>query len=426
MQHTVLVDHELAVSQNGYIVRALVRLTGRAPTRRNRVPINISLVLDRSGSMADGKLAAARDAATFLIERLDPDDTVSVVAFDDDVATVALPATGAGQSGVTRAVRGIQTGGCTNLSGGWLRGRELVAEQKRDGAVNRVLLLTDGHANAGITDPSLLRGLASGAKREGITTSTIGFGAGYDEALLRGIADAGGGNTWYIERQDQASGVFEEEIEGLLSLAAQNVAVEVSPSTLVRLVAVHNDYPYTDLPNHARRFELGDLYAREPKSMLLEFFVPGVDAVETTPVAAITVHAHVMTEGGGIERREVKFSVSTPLDQAGHAEPEVRREMLVLAAAHAREEAVRRERSGDRRGAAEMLRQAAGLIRSAPAAHALGLDEQAADLISGSTILEEAGWNDSDRKYAAQRAYNGRRGKVAYEEKLRRTGRRPD
>lgn len=422
MQHTVLVDHELAVSQHGYIVRALVRLTGRAPTQANRVPINIAIVLDRSGSMSGGPLAAARDAATFLVERLAPEDTVSVVAFDHEVETVALPATGTAQSGVTRAIRQIEPGGSTNLSGGWLRGRELVAEGRQQGAVNRVLLLTDGHANAGITDPALLLGLASGAKREDITTSTIGFGIGYDEQLLRGLADAGGGNTWYIERQDQASGVFEEEIEGLLSLAAQNVAVEVNPSERVRLVAVHNDYPYADLPNNVRRFELGDLYAREPKTMLVEFFVPGISTADMTPIAEITVHAHVMTDAGGIERQEVKFTVSTPLDQAGHAEPEIRREMLVLAAAHAREEAVMRERRGDREGAMATLREAAQLIRSAPAEIASALEEQASDLLASSSVLEESGWNESDRKYAAQRAYNGRRGKMAYEEKLRRSG----
>ena len=422
MQHSVLVDHELAVSQNGYIVRALVRLTGRAPTNANRVPINISIVLDRSGSMSGGPLEAARDAASFLVERLAPEDTVSVVAFDHEVTTIAPPATGAGQTGVTRAIREIESGGSTNLSGGWLRGRELVAEGKRAGAVNRVLILTDGHANAGITDPALLLGLATGAKREDITTSTIGFGPGYDERLLRGIADAGGGNTWYIERHDQASGIFEEEIEGLLSLAAQNLAVEINPSARVRLVAVHNDYPYSDLPNNVRRFELGDLYAREPKTMLVEFFVPGIDTVDLTPIAEITVHAHVMTDGGGIERQEVKFTVSTPLEQAGHTEPEIRREMLVQAAAHAREEAVLRERRGDHHGAVETLRQAAMMIRSAPAEHALGLEEQASDLLESSTVLERHQWNDSDRKYAAQRAYNTRRGKHAYEEKLRRTG----
>jgi hypothetical protein len=75
MHHTVLVDYELAVAQQGFIVRALLELEGKAPTASNRIPLNLSVVLDRSGSMAGDKLAAARDAAAMLVQRLHPDDT---------------------------------------------------------------------------------------------------------------------------------------------------------------------------------------------------------------------------------------------------------------------------------------------------------------------------------------------------------------
>src|SRR5687768_18309224 len=98
MQHKVLVDYELAVAQQGFIVRAMLKLEGQAPTSDNRIPLNLSVVLDRSGSMAGANLGAARDAAAMLIRRLHPNDTVSVVAYDDDVITVAEPATGGTQA----------------------------------------------------------------------------------------------------------------------------------------------------------------------------------------------------------------------------------------------------------------------------------------------------------------------------------------
>jgi Ca-activated chloride channel homolog len=420
MRHSVLVDHELALSQDGYTVRALVRLTGHPPAGATRTPINISLVLDRSGSMAGAKLDAAREAAVFLVQRLALEDRVSVVAYDDDIETVALPVTGADGARVTQAINHIQTGGCTNLSGGWLRGRELVAAHAQPGSVNRVLLLTDGLANAGITAHSLLCGMASGAKREGVTTSTIGFGADYDERLLRGMADAGGGNTWYIERPDQAPGVFEEEIEGLLSLSAQNVAVEIRPGAHVRLVKLHNKYPHLDLPAGARRYELGDLYAREPKSMLVEFFVPGLDEAAVTAVAQVVIHAHVLTDGGNIERQEITIAIETPLGAAGHAEPAVRRELLVLEVARAREEAVARERRGDLDGAGRVLRQAARRISEAAPELARELEDERAALASASQAVVSSGFSESDRKYEGQRSYNARRGKQAYDDKLRR------
>src|SRR5688572_10402594 len=326
MQHKVLVDYELAVAQQGFIVRAMLKLEGQAPTSESRIPLNLSVVLDRSGSMAGAKLDAARDAAAMLIRRLHPNDTVSVVAYDDDVITVAEPATGGTQASLPQQVKAIQAGGSTNLSGGWLRGRELVAQAKRDGGVNRVVLLTDGLANVGITAPDQLLGLCRTACGAGITTTTIGFGADYDEKLLRGMADAGGANTWYIERPDQAADVFAEELEGLLTLCAQTVAAEIRPSSNVTLTAIRHQYPTTTLGSGAARLELGDVYAREPKSLLVEFFVPGLPDAGSDErdiaIAQIALTAHVLTEGGGVERQEIVFPVVTRLSAKGHAEPD--------------------------------------------------------------------------------------------------------
>jgi Ca-activated chloride channel family protein len=432
MHHTVLVDYELAVAQQGFIVRALLKLHGNAPTPDNRIPLNLSIVLDRSGSMAGGKLAAARDAAAMLVQRLHPDDTVSVVAYDDDVTTVAEPATGATQSGLSKHIHSIEPGGSTNLSGGWLRARELVARGKREGGVNRVVLLTDGLANVGITKPDQLLGLCRTACGTGITTTTLGFGADYDEKLLRGMADAGGANTWYIERADQAADVFTEELEGLLTLCAQTVSVEIRPSPAVTLTAIRHQYPTTTLGTGAARLEIGDVYAREPKSVLVEFFVPALldqngDAGDVR-VAELVVTAHVLTEAGGVERQEIAFPVVTRLTAAGHAEPEVRREVLLLDAAKAREDALRLRDEGDLGGAASILRCMSAAIAAAPVDGEVGdeLREQALDLedMAGRFVAEEV--SEEDAKYLAQRAYNAHRGKRAYEAKLSRvSSRRP-
>lgn len=433
MQHQVLVDYELAVAQQGFIVRAMLKLEGKAPTRDNRIPLNLSVVLDRSGSMAGEKLAAARDAAAMLIRRLHPDDTVSVVAYDHDVTTVAEPATGGTQASLPQEVQRIQPGGSTNLSGGWLRGRELVARGKRDGGVNRVVLLTDGLANVGITDPTQLLGLCRTACGAGITTTTIGFGADYDEKLLRGMADAGGANTYYIERPDQAAGVFEEELEGLLTLCAQTISVEVRPSPAVTLTAIRHQYPTTTLGTGGARLEIGDLYAREPKSVLVEFFVPALpdaagDAGEVA-IARIALTAHVLTDGGGVERQEIVFPIAGRLTAAGHAEPEVRREMLLLDAAKAREDALRLRDEGDMDGAGEVLRLMAVQMAAPAAAYsgeaAAELEEQARDLADLAEQFAAHDVREEDAKYLAQRAYNVHRGKRAYEAKLSRATRQP-
>ena len=450
MQHKVLVDYELAVAQHGFIVRALLELQGKAPTPDNRIPLNLAVVLDRSGSMAGDKLAAARDAAAMLVQRLHPDDTVSVVAYDDGVTTVAEPATGEAQASLPAFIRRIEPGGSTNLSGGWLRGRELVARGKREGGVNRIMLLTDGLANCGITDPVQLLRLCRTANAAGITTTTIGFGADYDEKLLRGMADAGGASTWYIERPDQAADVFAEELEGLLTLSAQTVSVEIRPSDSVTLTAIRHQYPTTTLGTGGARLELGDVYAREPKSVLVEFFVPGIvpssrahgseasgsrgiaGAPEEGPardvaIAHITLTAHVLTDAGGVERQEITFPITTCLTADSHTEPEVRREMLLLDAARAREDALRLRDEGDFGSAAGLLRDLSARLAEAPEAYgsvvAAELREQSADLLSMADAFAAENVSEQDAKYLAQRAYNAHRGKRAYEEKLSRGGR---
>lgn len=424
MQPSLLLDHELAVSQDGYVVRALLKLEGRVPDAGARVPLNLSLVLDRSGSMAGEKLAAAREAAALAVRRLRPEDVVSVVAYDDEVITVAPPATGAEQGALPAELLAIPAGGMTNLSGGWLRGHELVAEARRaaggagEGGMHRILLLTDGCANVGITDPKLLVGLCQKARLAGITTTTIGFGADYDEHLLRAMADAGGGGAYYIERPDQAPGVFEEELAGLLSLAAQNVTVEVRPSPAVQLVAVHHRYPETVLPEGVR-LDVGDVYAREPKSLLVEFFVPGLEGGAAVAIADVVVQAYVLTAAGGLERQEVRFPIAAPLDRAGRREPEVRRELLLLEAARAREAALEARERGDYEAGRAALASMAPMLAEVADGDAV-LREEMEDLETMARQFEEGTVSAADAKYLGQAVYNAHRKKEAYAARLRR------
>ena len=213
MKHTLVRDWRPAPRRGQTIVRALLTIEGD-PVAPTSVPdLNIALVLDRSGSMSGAKLEAAKIAATQLVQRMAPEHKASLVVFDHNVTTLAEGAT-ADDALLSASIADIIEGGSTNLSGGWLQGRTL-ASKARDGdrSVNRIILMTDGQANQGITDHSVLSQMCAEAARDGISTSTVGFGEDYDEDLLKGMADAGRGNAWYIERVDQASMVFLEEIE---------------------------------------------------------------------------------------------------------------------------------------------------------------------------------------------------------------------
>ena len=423
MKSQVILDYQLATGRIGYMVRALLKFEGDASQPDGQVPLNLSLVLDRSGSMGGEKIRYAREAAAFLVRRLRPTDVVSVVAFDDQVTTVAEPATGEGQTGLPAEIERIDIGGSTNLSGGWLRGRELVSRigaatdstaQPSRPSVNRVILLTDGQANIGITDHSQLKGLCGRALEDGVTTSTVGFGADYDEELLRGMAEAGGGHSYYIENPDQAPGVFEEEIEGLLSLAAQNIEVRIKPEQFVELINVCNDYPSHGGPG-AITVTLGDLYARDPKSLLIEFFVPGLDELGDRNIAELGVTADVLNADGSIEHQVIRIPVAASLSAEGREEPEIKRTKVLLDAAKAREEARERGQRGDFEGAAAMLREASVACMASP-----GMSEQADDLREMASKYESNAVSPADEKYLYQRAYNARRGKERYEQKIAR------
>ena len=112
-------------------------------------------------------------------------------------------------------------------SGGWLQRPQVLADGAREGSIDRELLHTDGLANVGVTDPAKLIGLCRNAAARGVMTTTIGFGRDYDEELLTAMADAGGGGAHYIEEPDEAPVIFEEELAGLLSIAAQNERVSI-------------------------------------------------------------------------------------------------------------------------------------------------------------------------------------------------------
>jgi Ca-activated chloride channel family protein len=236
------------VWEKGHSVRYLgVGLTAHAPVAtRVRPPLNLALVIDASGSMNGGRLDAARRAAVDVIERLTPRDVLSVVSFASDLVTHvnALPLTHDNKRSAVQAVEGLTTRGSTNLSGGWLRGAECVAAHNRahPGSHNRVLLLTDGHANEGVVDPMELGRQAERLCGQGISTSAVGVGAGYSSAQIESIAGNGGGQLHHAATPPEIVEVVMGELGDLASTVAENVTVEVAYSPGVK-VEILGDFP---------------------------------------------------------------------------------------------------------------------------------------------------------------------------------------
>ena len=273
----------------------------------------------------------------------------------------------------------------------------------------------------GITDPEQLIGLTRAAAQVGISTTTIGFGQGYDEDLLRGMADGGRGATYYIERTDQALGVFEEELEGLLSLAAQNIRVSIRPGRDADFVRVVHQYP-----NHSEAdvltIDVGDLYAREPRRVLMEFLLrPEASEAEEAEVAEVTLAAHVLTRGGGVELHTITLPITLSPEKGGRVDATVRKEIMLLEVAQAREAALEAQQRGDFRAGSALLSQAIVHLEAVAPGDA-ALTEELQDLRAMESTFRADEVSEGDVKYMKQRIYESHRSRDSAKERIRRTG----
>ncbi|MBC8134431.1 MAG: VWA domain-containing protein [Fibrella sp.] len=346
-------------------VDLLVRFQATAPdANATRRPLNLSLVIDRSGSMAGNPLRYAIRAAKDLVERLGPEDMLSVVTYDDGVQTVVPPQAVTDKAAIYGKLDAVRVGGMTNLGGGWLKGCEHVKANADGDRVNRVLLLTDGHANVGITDKTILINTAQQKAEETVATTTLGFGNSFNEDLLIGMARAAGGNFYYIQSPEDASGVFQIELDSLKSVVAQNLTVTLSPDvpkTGTDSLAIGLRGYRTETNSDGKTIVyLGDVYASEDKLLAVELTIPVPDA--TGSMALLTLdYAFDGISGKIIEHGTGSLPVVIPvgtIDEAAAAAPTtgVIVEISRIRIAHAKDEAVEMADKSDTTGAAKLLR----------------------------------------------------------------------
>ena len=362
MELKTTLDIDLVAVETADEVAVVLDLTAPTTAAATRPPHGLQVVLDRSGSMAGDRLDAAKRALEALVARLDPADVFGLVAFDDEVQ-IAVPASPLIDKRATvAAIRALEPGGMTNLSGGFLRG----LQEARRGAAGRgatLLLLSDGHANVGVVDHQALQALAAGGRREGVTTSTIGLGLDYDEALLAALAGGAGGTTHFALDGDAAGAAVAEEVGHLLEQVAQAVTLVIRPADDVPGFQLWNELPVCGV-DAGVMVELGDFYAGEQRRILLSLEVPGMPAPGAATICELEVRwvdLASMTEK--VATVPVNVNVVPGDVAAGRvATPIVRDELAFHKLQRAKREAAERLSGGDGLGGARLMREAAAAV----------------------------------------------------------------
>ncbi len=413
MELNTLMDVDLVAVESEDEVTVMLELT--APAQASdapRAPAAIQVVLDRSGSMAGERLEAACVALAELVERLDPADRLGVVAFDDEVEVVIPAGPVLDKAAARAAVLRIAPRGSTNLSSGLLRGLQEAQRAAVAGGAT-LLLLSDGHANIGVTSAEALEAVAARARRHGVTTSTVGIGLGYDETLLAAIARGGQGTHAFAEDGDGAGTVVAGEVAGLLSKTVQAASLIIRPKASVQTVTIWNDLPSQPVERGVM-IELGDLWAGEARKLLLSFAVPAMPGLGLAEIAALELR-YVAVPEFTEETVTLPLHVNVvPGDQAAGRvrDAKVQSELLFQQAQDAKRRAADALNRGDATSALAAYGAAGEALAAAPAAGSAELREEAA-------IIAEL----ARRVTAGDTVWSAKRARAEHARKSRKRGR---
>ena len=287
MKINALLDVNVVAHESEDEVAVLLELEAPAAISEvTRPQASLQVVLDRSGSMTGVPLEGAKKALIALVRRLEPSDNFGLVTFDDSAQIVVPAGPLTDKESVIHLIEGVHSGGSTDLSAGYLRGLREIRRVAGDTG-GTVLVVSDGHVNAGIQNVDEFASITAKAYGDRIVTSTLGYGQGYDETLLSAISRSGSGNHIFADNPDAAGAAIAGEVDGLLNKVVQALSLTVKFEPAVEFLRLYNDLPATQIGEGQVMIELGDLYAEEGRKVLLKFKVPAIASLGLARIATL-------------------------------------------------------------------------------------------------------------------------------------------
>jgi Ca-activated chloride channel homolog len=331
-------------------VDLLVRLQAPAAPQQaaERSPLNLAIVLDRSGSMGGPPLHEAKRCAGMIVDRLGTRDRAALVVYDDGVDVLVPTMQTADKAAFHSAIASIHEGGCTNLHGGWLKGAELMAAVAHANTLTRILLLSDGQANEGVLDLDIIAQQCSELAGVGVTTSTYGLGRHFNEDLMIRMANAGHGNSYYGETAEDLMDPFGEEFDLLAALCAKQIHLHADFGQFISF-SVLNKFSQ----NQDGGYRLPDLAHEGESWAVVRLTVPKTHAGagDGAPVELGSLAVAYLDLDGNLRKlAPVRISLPSLLPAAFGAiagDPVVTQRVRELEAANIQDRAQRAARHGD-------------------------------------------------------------------------------
>lgn len=341
-----------------------LRLWGDDIAPVKRPPVNLVLVIDESGSMNDrGKMTYAKQAAKDLVSKLNSYDRVGIVTYSD-YSNLLLPLQRLNnKQKVKRLIDSIYPTNSTNLSSGLIEGINQLKFMERDGYVNKIILLSDGLANRGITNIHSLSRIASRAAENGSYITTMGLGINYDEDLMMSLAEYGAGNYYFIESPNQIAHIFNKEFGQMLSTIAKDVELECDLAPNVELMDLYG-YKYK-VEGDKVVLNLGNFFAGQERDIKMRLKIP-TDKKGSKELMTASLKYRDSNDNKFREKASsVNYKVTGDRIKVEKSEnKEVLAGMESVRAAKGLDEATRDYEKGDKKGALSKIKDALGRVRS--------------------------------------------------------------
>jgi Ca-activated chloride channel family protein len=388
----------------------LSAITEKRKTRRT--PLNLAVVLDKSGSMTGAKLEKTKQAAMQLVDRLEPNDIFSLVIFSDQ-AQVLVPAQKVeDKDALKEKIEGIEAGGSTALYSGVKMGADQIQEFFSSRRINRVILLSDGLANVGPSSPRQLRRLGSDLAERGISVTTIGVGDDYNEDLMAGLAEASDANYYYVQDTEKLPEIFAKELGEMLSVAARDVRIEIiCPDGVKPLGFIGRAEKFED---QKATVNLSQFTGGQNRYLFLRCLVEG----DKPEVARVNVNYKDEFNDGSDQSATGTARIDFTDDQKlsnNSVNGAVNAEKELMLTAVAKDEAMSQADAGNYKQAASTLAaQNAALNQAyanAPAAVQIQIREETNNLLNFSGAIGGGQYDSAARKTMQSQSYNTRNSK---------------